>query len=65
MNKQSEIICPTCSKHNTWHEGNPYRPFCSSRCKLIDLGEWANETHTIPGEAVTQEHSDNDNSFEF
>lgn len=50
--KSSEIKCPTCGKHNTWRPGNPYRPFCSDRCKLIDLGEWANETRKIPGKGL-------------
>jgi hypothetical protein len=31
-----------------WHESNPYRPFCSERCKLIDLGQWATEGYRIP-----------------
>ena len=33
-----------------WSENEHFRPFCSERCKLIDLGEWANETHRIPSE---------------
>ncbi len=37
---------------NTWQPENPYRPFCSERCKLIDLGEWANESRTIPGDSA-------------
>ena len=32
--------CPTCKKEAEY-TGNPYRPFCSERCKLIDLGKWA------------------------
>jgi endogenous inhibitor of DNA gyrase (YacG/DUF329 family) len=31
-----------------WGEESPYRPFCSERCKLIDLGQWANEGYRIP-----------------
>jgi endogenous inhibitor of DNA gyrase (YacG/DUF329 family) len=31
-----------------WTSDNPWRPFCSERCKLIDLGEWASESHRIP-----------------
>ncbi|OGT53101.1 MAG: DNA gyrase inhibitor YacG [Gammaproteobacteria bacterium RIFCSPHIGHO2_12_FULL_42_13] len=42
--------CPTCNKIDTWHQDNPFRPFCSERCKLIDLGEWASDSHRIPGE---------------
>ncbi|MFB0507834.1 MAG: DNA gyrase inhibitor YacG [Thermodesulfobacteriota bacterium] len=43
------IICPECPKETTW-ERNPYRPFCSKRCKLIDLGSWIDERYTIPEE---------------
>ncbi|MBA2649950.1 MAG: DNA gyrase inhibitor YacG [Legionella sp.] len=52
MNLQNKITCPTCKKQNTWQKDNPYKPFCSDRCKLIDLGEWANETRVIPGTCV-------------
>ncbi len=50
--KKENIICPTCSKKNTWTKENEFRPFCSARCKLIDLGAWADEQHRIPGERV-------------
>ncbi len=43
-----KINCPTCQKQITYDSKNPYRPFCSKRCQLIDLGEWADEKHTIP-----------------
>ena len=52
MNKLDKIICPTCNKQNTWRDENPFRPFCSDRCKLIDLGEWASENRTIPGDSL-------------
>lgn len=45
-----KISCPTCGKKNTWYPENTFRPFCSDRCKLIDLGEWANESRKIPGD---------------
>lgn len=47
----SEIIveCPTCHKKVEWKAENKYRPFCSDRCRLIDLGEWANEEKRIAG----------------
>lgn len=56
MNKK--IHCPTCGKSHVWDKTNPYRPFCSERCKLIDLGEWASEKHSIPGEHVNPESLD-------
>jgi endogenous inhibitor of DNA gyrase (YacG/DUF329 family) len=39
--------CPICDKE-TRSEGNPYRPFCSERCKLLDLGNWAGERYSVP-----------------
>ncbi|MBA3981552.1 MAG: DNA gyrase inhibitor YacG [Alcanivorax sp.] len=42
--------CPQCKKLIQWRSDNPWRPFCSERCKLIDLGDWASERHAIPGE---------------
>ena len=46
----SELVveCPTCQKKVEWKTENKYRPFCSDRCHLIDLGEWANEEKRIP-----------------
>ena len=41
--------CPQCRKLIRWSPTNPSRPFCSERCRLIDLGEWASEGHRIPG----------------
>lgn len=40
--------CPTCGKTTPYSPDNPWRPFCSQRCKLIDLGQWANEEYRIP-----------------
>ena len=39
--------CPRCGEPSHW-EDNAYRPFCSERCKLIDLGAWANEDYRLP-----------------
>lgn len=49
------VACPTCGAPVEWGEKSPSRPFCSERCKLIDLGAWAAEAHAIPGDAVTDE----------
>jgi endogenous inhibitor of DNA gyrase (YacG/DUF329 family) len=43
------VTCPTCGVATTWEE-NLHRPFCSERCRMIDLGRWATEAHRIPGE---------------
>jgi hypothetical protein len=49
-----EVICPRCQKKSLW-EGNPYRPFCSLRCKLADLGAWIKENYVIEGEEKLEE----------
>ena len=43
--------CPTCGKPVEWRD-NPWRPFCSERCKLIDFGKWANEEYSVPGREI-------------
>lgn len=50
MTSVTTVDCPTCGKPVEWGEQSPARPFCSERCKLIDLGAWAAEEHSIPGE---------------
>lgn len=49
-----QVLCPICRKSVTW-EGNPSRPFCSERCKMIDLGAWADERYSISGGADDNE----------
>ncbi len=46
------VKCPTCQKQVEWSEKSKFRPFCSDRCRLIDLGEWASEKHAIPAEPL-------------
>lgn len=46
------VKCPTCQKAVKWQPESEFRPFCSDRCRLIDLGEWANEEKAIPGQPV-------------
>ena len=49
------VNLPTCEAEVEWKEASKFRPFCSERCKLIDLGEWASEGHAIPGKPMTDE----------
>lgn len=42
------VACPQCKKEAVWDHKNHYRPFCSERCKLIDLGQWFSESYRIP-----------------
>jgi endogenous inhibitor of DNA gyrase (YacG/DUF329 family) len=46
------VNCPTCKQGVKWTAANTNRPFCSDRCKLIDLGSWAAEDHRIPAETA-------------
>ena len=48
------MTCPLCHQHITW-EGNPWRPFCSERCQLTDLGTWAAEEYRVPGSSLMME----------
>ena len=41
------MLCPIC-KHETVYAGNPFRPFCSERCRLIDLDNWLEGRYRIP-----------------
>jgi uncharacterized protein len=43
--------CPTCGKPVEWQD-NPWRPFCSERCKLIDFGRWTDEEYRVPGRRI-------------
>ena len=44
------VKCPTCKKLHEYDMNSPWRPFCSERCKLIDLGAWASGDYVIRGE---------------
>lgn len=46
------VKCPTCGRDVPWREDSKFKPFCSERCKQIDLGAWAAERFVIPGEPV-------------
>lgn len=53
------VKCPTCRREIDW-ANSPYRPFCSERCKLIDLGAWLSEQRSIPGEMAPSETGESD-----
>jgi uncharacterized protein len=52
------VACPTCGKKVEWTPANKFRPFCSERCKQIDLGAWAEEKYTIPGAVASDAQDD-------
>jgi uncharacterized protein len=45
------VVCPTCGGDSLYDKRNAYRPFCSERCKDIDLGAWASESFRVPTDA--------------
>jgi endogenous inhibitor of DNA gyrase (YacG/DUF329 family) len=46
--KPPVVSCPICGAAVAWTAENRWRPFCSERCKLIDLGQWATEKYRVP-----------------
>jgi len=59
MSAIQSVKCPHCRKEAPL-SGNPFRPFCSERCKMIDLGTWANEGYRIPGEKAPHPQDDDE-----
>ena len=45
-----QVRCPACGGPSVFAPSNPYRPFCSERCKAIDFGDWASESFRVPDE---------------
>jgi len=54
MNRKAAIKCPTCKRQGDWFSG-PFGPFCSRRCKLVDLGKWFGEEHLISEPVRTED----------
>lgn len=52
------VHCPTCDTEVVWSKDSPYRPFCSLRCKQIDLGAWAEEKYVIPAASPQDDDED-------
>jgi len=59
-----KIKCPVCDKHAEWND-NPWRPFCSERCRHVDLGKWFDEDYRVAGEQVPdpEQHHSEQSSF--
>lgn len=60
--KQPVVNCPQCGQSVVWDNSNRFRPFCSERCKLIDLGQWATESYRIPDTEKDSEKQEDDSS---
>lgn len=54
------VHCPNCDKLVTWNAESKWKPFCSERCKLIDLGDWASENHRIAGPATLPDQNESE-----
>ena len=55
VSKPPVVSCPICGAAVAWTAENRWRPFCSERCKLIDLGQWATEKYRVPVEPSLDE----------
>ena len=42
-----KVPCPTCGQLSVFTPANPWRPFCSERCRSVDLGAWASESYRV------------------
>ncbi|MGH8226478.1 MAG: DNA gyrase inhibitor YacG [Steroidobacteraceae bacterium] len=47
----ARVKCPTCGRSTEWSERSLFRPFCSERCKLIDLGAWFTEQRSVAADS--------------
>lgn len=48
--RTATVPCPNCGNPVEWTQASRWRPFCSERCRTMDLGDWLNEKHRVPGE---------------
>ena len=58
MAAAKNVACPRCGQPALFSPENPWRPFCSERCKMIDLGAWASDTYRVPAEPGKPENDD-------
>jgi uncharacterized protein len=56
--------CPRCGQPASLAQSNVWRPFCTERCKMIDLGKWASGAYAIPAEEQPQESAGTDDSVD-
>lgn len=61
----TNVLCPQCQKPVTWNESSFWKPFCSERCKLIDLGDWAVGSHRIAGPKEQDSFPDDLDNFDY
>ncbi len=62
--KPKRVSCPNCGGDSIYAISNPFRPFCSQRCKNIDLGAWASESFRMPVNSMPEDQlTDTDGEF--
>lgn len=57
--KNFKVKCATCKEEFAYYDSE-YRPFCSERCKMVDLGLWLNESYTVAGAPVPTNETDSE-----
>ena len=55
MSPVRRVACPACAREAAFDASNPWRPFCSERCRITDLGAWATERYRIPARPAAEE----------
>ncbi|MFZ2389869.1 MAG: DNA gyrase inhibitor YacG [Polaromonas sp.] len=55
-----QVVCPACGGPSVYAPSNPFRPFCSQRCKNIDLGAWASEDFRLPADTEPDDQTHGD-----
>lgn len=55
--KKLEVTCPVCKKKFNYYSST-FRPFCSERCRMIDLGQWLSESYSVPVEKLTEDEQE-------
>jgi len=58
--KPTVVACPACRSDSLYASSNPYRPFCSERCKNLDLGAWASESFRVPAKPSGEDLADDE-----
>ena len=58
MNSKITIKCPICNSPALFSKDNLFRPFCSERCKIKDLANWATDVYAIPSSPISDEDLD-------
>ena len=57
---ERSVVCPSCRGPAVYSPRNPWRPFCSQRCRGADLGAWASEQFRLPAEKPVDDRPDDD-----